>query len=188
MPIASQLWLTPPLSCHLVTHLLSRVFPVCCVPGKSNSMDRRAQLPRRNSERYATLDDQPCILSGFKPATITISTIFRQVGLGHAQYTTCMNTLFPTSICHCFFIQLVVSGCHFKTQRATHSTDVAWDCYEHVGLSYMSCNPLLPYQEGRSFAVGQCPVFNYYDIYLIYLAKMQFVWLLKSCKVTWIVL
>ncbi|XP_059909470.1 dedicator of cytokinesis protein 8 [Gadus macrocephalus] len=48
--------------------------------GKSNSMDRRAQLPRRNSERYATLDDQPCILSGFKPATITISTIFRQEG------------------------------------------------------------------------------------------------------------
>ncbi|CAL8344956.1 unnamed protein product [Lota lota] len=43
-------------------------------------MDRRAQLPRRNSERYATLDDQPCNLSGFKPATITISTIFKQEG------------------------------------------------------------------------------------------------------------
>ena len=80
MPIAGLL--TPRLACPLVTRLLSRVSPVCCVPGKSNSMDRRAQLPRRNSERYATLDDQPCNLSGFKPATITISTIFKQVGLG----------------------------------------------------------------------------------------------------------
>uniref|UniRef100_UPI003AAE01D7 dedicator of cytokinesis protein 8 n=1 Tax=Centroberyx gerrardi TaxID=166262 RepID=UPI003AAE01D7 len=48
--------------------------------GKASSMDRRAQLPRRNSERYATLEDQPCNLSGFKPATITIGTIFKQEG------------------------------------------------------------------------------------------------------------
>ncbi|CAL8249273.1 unnamed protein product [Merluccius merluccius] len=48
--------------------------------GRSNSIDRRAQLPRRNSERYSTLDDQPCNLSGFKPATITINTIFKQEG------------------------------------------------------------------------------------------------------------
>ncbi|KAJ3603775.1 hypothetical protein NHX12_028516 [Muraenolepis orangiensis] len=48
--------------------------------GKSNSMDRKGQLPRRNSERYATLDDQSYSLSGFKPATITITTIFKQEG------------------------------------------------------------------------------------------------------------
>ncbi|XP_036954165.1 dedicator of cytokinesis protein 8 isoform X2 [Acanthopagrus latus] len=48
--------------------------------GKSSSMDRRAQLPRRNSERYGTLDDQFCNIAAFKPATITISTIFKQEG------------------------------------------------------------------------------------------------------------
>lgn len=48
-------------------------------PGKSSSIDRRAQLPRRNSERYNTMDDQFCNISAFKPATITISTIFKQV-------------------------------------------------------------------------------------------------------------
>ncbi|XP_068560329.1 dedicator of cytokinesis protein 8 isoform X1 [Cebidichthys violaceus] len=48
--------------------------------GKSSSIDRRAQLPRRNSERYNTIDDQFCNVSAFKPATITISTIFKQEG------------------------------------------------------------------------------------------------------------
>ncbi|KAM9361083.1 dedicator of cytokinesis protein 8 [Symphorus nematophorus] len=48
--------------------------------GKSSSIDRRAQLPRRNSERYSTIDDQFCNISAFKPATITISTIFKQEG------------------------------------------------------------------------------------------------------------
>ncbi|KAM4616568.1 dedicator of cytokinesis protein 8 isoform 2-T2 [Polymixia lowei] len=48
--------------------------------GKSSSIDRRMQLPRRNSERYSTIDDQLCNLSGFKPAIITISTIFKQEG------------------------------------------------------------------------------------------------------------
>lgn len=47
--------------------------------GKSSSIDRRAQISRRNSERYGTMDDQFCI-SVFKPATITISTIFKQEG------------------------------------------------------------------------------------------------------------
>ncbi|KAE8292050.1 Dedicator of cytokinesis protein 8 [Larimichthys crocea] len=48
--------------------------------GKSSSIDRRAQLPRRNSERYSTMDDQLLNISAFKPATITISTIFKQEG------------------------------------------------------------------------------------------------------------
>ncbi|XP_011613887.1 dedicator of cytokinesis protein 8 isoform X1 [Takifugu rubripes] len=48
--------------------------------GKSCSIDRRAQLLRRNSERYNTIDDQFCNISAFKPATITISTIFKQEG------------------------------------------------------------------------------------------------------------
>ncbi|XP_034026414.1 dedicator of cytokinesis protein 8 isoform X2 [Thalassophryne amazonica] len=48
--------------------------------GKSSSIDRRTQLPRRNSERYSTIDDQLCNISAFKPATITISTIFKQEG------------------------------------------------------------------------------------------------------------
>ncbi|XP_029915260.1 dedicator of cytokinesis protein 8 isoform X2 [Myripristis murdjan] len=48
--------------------------------GKSSSMDRRAQLPRRNSERYSTIDDQLCNISSFKPAIITIPTIFKQEG------------------------------------------------------------------------------------------------------------
>uniref|UniRef100_A0A673BLM7 Dedicator of cytokinesis 8 n=1 Tax=Sphaeramia orbicularis TaxID=375764 RepID=A0A673BLM7_9TELE len=48
--------------------------------GKSSSIDRRAQLPRRNSERYSTIDEHFCSISAFKPATITISTIFKQEG------------------------------------------------------------------------------------------------------------
>ncbi|XP_030592976.1 dedicator of cytokinesis protein 8 isoform X1 [Archocentrus centrarchus] len=47
--------------------------------GRASSIDRRG-LPRRNSERYNTLDDHFCNVSGFKPATITISTIFKQEG------------------------------------------------------------------------------------------------------------
>uniref|UniRef100_A0A8C4EYC7 Dedicator of cytokinesis 8 n=1 Tax=Dicentrarchus labrax TaxID=13489 RepID=A0A8C4EYC7_DICLA len=47
---------------------------------KSSSIDRRAQLPRRNSERYNTIDDQFCSISAFKPATITVNTIFKQEG------------------------------------------------------------------------------------------------------------
>uniref|UniRef100_A0A7N6A649 Dedicator of cytokinesis 8 n=1 Tax=Anabas testudineus TaxID=64144 RepID=A0A7N6A649_ANATE len=34
----------------------------------------------RNSERYSTIDDQPCNMSAFKPANITITTIFKQEG------------------------------------------------------------------------------------------------------------
>ncbi|KAK7934281.1 hypothetical protein WMY93_005177 [Mugilogobius chulae] len=46
--------------------------------GKSGSIDRRTQIPRRNSERYSTFEEQFCNISAFKPATITISTIFKQ--------------------------------------------------------------------------------------------------------------
>uniref|UniRef100_A0A665X576 Dedicator of cytokinesis 8 n=1 Tax=Echeneis naucrates TaxID=173247 RepID=A0A665X576_ECHNA len=44
------------------------------------SIDRKGQLPRRNSERFNTMDDQLCNVSAFKPATITISIIFKQEG------------------------------------------------------------------------------------------------------------
>ncbi|XP_041753155.1 dedicator of cytokinesis protein 8 isoform X1 [Coregonus clupeaformis] len=47
--------------------------------GKSSSLDKRGQLPRRNSERFGTMEDQ-CNLSAFKPATITISTFCKQEG------------------------------------------------------------------------------------------------------------
>ncbi|KAM9546082.1 LOW QUALITY PROTEIN: dedicator of cytokinesis protein 8 [Salvelinus alpinus] len=47
--------------------------------GKSSSLDKRGQLPRRNSERFATMEDQ-CNMSAFKPATITISTFCKQEG------------------------------------------------------------------------------------------------------------
>ncbi|XP_040011295.1 dedicator of cytokinesis protein 8 isoform X2 [Xiphias gladius] len=47
---------------------------------KSSSIDRKGQLPRRNSERYSTIDDQFCNVSAFRSATITISTIFKQEG------------------------------------------------------------------------------------------------------------
>ncbi|KAG5841269.1 hypothetical protein ANANG_G00197760 [Anguilla anguilla] len=43
------------------------------------SIDRRGNLPRRNSERFGCLEDQ-YNLSGFKPATITISTFCKQEG------------------------------------------------------------------------------------------------------------
>lgn len=55
------------------------LFDIVFFPGKSSSIDRKAQLPRRNSERYNTIDDQFCNVSAFKPATITINTIFKQV-------------------------------------------------------------------------------------------------------------
>ncbi|XP_035235838.1 dedicator of cytokinesis protein 8 isoform X2 [Anguilla anguilla] len=44
-----------------------------------SSIDRRGNLPRRNSERFGCLEDQ-YNLSGFKPATITISTFCKQEG------------------------------------------------------------------------------------------------------------
>ncbi|XP_030623318.1 dedicator of cytokinesis protein 8 [Chanos chanos] len=48
------------------------------VNGKG-SMERKAYLPRRNSERFLSLDDQ-YNLSAFKPAVITIPTFFKQEG------------------------------------------------------------------------------------------------------------
>uniref|UniRef100_A0A665X6A7 Dedicator of cytokinesis 8 n=1 Tax=Echeneis naucrates TaxID=173247 RepID=A0A665X6A7_ECHNA len=57
------------------TDMTSTHFPV-----KSSSIDRKGQLPRRNSERFNTMDDQLCNVSAFKPATITISIIFKQEG------------------------------------------------------------------------------------------------------------
>uniref|UniRef100_A0A8C7GLJ0 Dedicator of cytokinesis 8 n=1 Tax=Oncorhynchus kisutch TaxID=8019 RepID=A0A8C7GLJ0_ONCKI len=44
-----------------------------------HSLDKRGQLPRRNSERFAAMEDQ-CNMSAFKPATITISTFCKQEG------------------------------------------------------------------------------------------------------------
>uniref|UniRef100_A0A8C6V2M6 Dedicator of cytokinesis 8 n=1 Tax=Neogobius melanostomus TaxID=47308 RepID=A0A8C6V2M6_9GOBI len=43
-------------------------------------IDRRMQFPRRNSERYNAIEEQFCNISAFKPATINISTIFKQEG------------------------------------------------------------------------------------------------------------
>ncbi|KAM6965427.1 LOW QUALITY PROTEIN: dedicator of cytokinesis protein 8 [Aplochiton taeniatus] len=48
--------------------------------GRSSSMDRQGKLPRRNSERFMSMDDGQCNLSAFKPATITISTFCKQEG------------------------------------------------------------------------------------------------------------
>uniref|UniRef100_A0A8C7VN35 Dedicator of cytokinesis 8 n=1 Tax=Oncorhynchus mykiss TaxID=8022 RepID=A0A8C7VN35_ONCMY len=42
-------------------------------------LEKRGQLPRRNSERFGTMEDQ-CNMSAFKPATITISTFCKQEG------------------------------------------------------------------------------------------------------------
>uniref|UniRef100_A0A8C7QHB7 Dedicator of cytokinesis 8 n=1 Tax=Oncorhynchus mykiss TaxID=8022 RepID=A0A8C7QHB7_ONCMY len=44
-----------------------------------SSLEKRGQLPRRNSERFGTMEDQ-CNMSAFKPATITISTFCKQEG------------------------------------------------------------------------------------------------------------
>uniref|UniRef100_A0A674AA48 Dedicator of cytokinesis 8 n=1 Tax=Salmo trutta TaxID=8032 RepID=A0A674AA48_SALTR len=49
------------------------------INGKSSSLEKRGQLPRRNSERFGTMEDQ-CNMSAFKPATITISTFCKQEG------------------------------------------------------------------------------------------------------------
>ncbi|XP_028849736.1 dedicator of cytokinesis protein 8 isoform X2 [Denticeps clupeoides] len=46
--------------------------------GKGN-VEKRGQLPRRNSERFSTVED-PCSLSGFKPASVVISQFFKQEG------------------------------------------------------------------------------------------------------------
>lgn len=48
------------------------------INGKNN-VDKKAYLPRRNSERFTTLEDQSN-LSGVKPAVINIQTLFKQEG------------------------------------------------------------------------------------------------------------
>ncbi|XP_027889254.1 dedicator of cytokinesis protein 8 isoform X1 [Xiphophorus couchianus] len=48
--------------------------------GKSSSMDRKTQLPRRNSERFTSIEEACYNVHTFKPATITITTIFKQEG------------------------------------------------------------------------------------------------------------
>uniref|UniRef100_A0A669CS54 Dedicator of cytokinesis 8 n=1 Tax=Oreochromis niloticus TaxID=8128 RepID=A0A669CS54_ORENI len=49
------------------------------ITDSENTKGGRRGLPRRNSERYSTIDEPFCNVSGFKPATITISTIIKQV-------------------------------------------------------------------------------------------------------------
>ncbi|KAG7481213.1 hypothetical protein MATL_G00064220 [Megalops atlanticus] len=76
MPFA---WATVNIMNVISTATLDRDMPDSeSVNGKS-SMERRTQLPRRNSERFTSLEDQ-YNLSGFKPATITISTFCKQEG------------------------------------------------------------------------------------------------------------
>uniref|UniRef100_A0A3P9MNW4 Dedicator of cytokinesis 8 n=1 Tax=Oryzias latipes TaxID=8090 RepID=A0A3P9MNW4_ORYLA len=49
--------------------------------GKSSSMDRKLQLPRRNSERYTNIEEPfYCHVGGFRTTAITINTIFKQEG------------------------------------------------------------------------------------------------------------
>ncbi|XP_023814125.1 dedicator of cytokinesis protein 8 isoform X2 [Oryzias latipes] len=49
--------------------------------GKSSSMDRKLQLPRRNSERYTNIEEPFCChVGGFRTTAITINTIFKQEG------------------------------------------------------------------------------------------------------------
>ncbi|KAA8593008.1 hypothetical protein FQN60_018463 [Etheostoma spectabile] len=74
--------------------------------GKSSSMDRKAQLPRRNSERYNTIDDQLCSVSSFKPATITISTIFKQVCPGLCSIKLDMSPVHETPVA-CLSTELI---------------------------------------------------------------------------------
>uniref|UniRef100_A0A8C8DWN4 Dedicator of cytokinesis 8 n=1 Tax=Oryzias sinensis TaxID=183150 RepID=A0A8C8DWN4_9TELE len=49
--------------------------------GKSSSMDRKLQLPRRNSERYTNIEEPFCChVGGFRTTPIPINTIFKQEG------------------------------------------------------------------------------------------------------------
>ncbi|XP_018614774.1 dedicator of cytokinesis protein 8 isoform X2 [Scleropages formosus] len=76
MPFA---WATVNIMSVISTATLERdVTDTESLNGKS-SMDRKGHLPRRNSERFGSLEDQ-YNLSGFKPATITISTFCKQEG------------------------------------------------------------------------------------------------------------
>uniref|UniRef100_A0A665X650 Dedicator of cytokinesis 8 n=1 Tax=Echeneis naucrates TaxID=173247 RepID=A0A665X650_ECHNA len=59
---------------------IMEVISTAAIDRDADTDSLKGGLPRRNSERFNTMDDQLCNVSAFKPATITISIIFKQEG------------------------------------------------------------------------------------------------------------
>ncbi|CAN9513088.1 unnamed protein product [Ophioblennius macclurei] len=152
--------------------------------GKSSSIDRRAQLPRRNSERYSTIDENFFSVSSFKPATITISTIFKQEGdrlsdedllkfLGEIKKTSTPQRRIKT-----------IPGCLKLDMSPVHDTPLACLSTELIPLIPVAEKNIRPIKEVLEFPSSEvyAPHNIYRNLVYVYPQRLNFVNRLTSAR------
>ncbi|XP_034548107.1 dedicator of cytokinesis protein 8 isoform X1 [Notolabrus celidotus] len=152
--------------------------------GKSSSIDRRAQFPRRNSERYSTIDDQFCNISAFKPATITISTIFKQEGdrLSDEDCLKFLSEIKKTSTPQ--RRTKTIPGSIKVDMSPVHDTPVATLSTELIPLIPVAEKNIRPVKEVLEFASSEVYVPHniYRNLLYVYPERLNFVNRLTSAK------
>ncbi|XP_060894763.1 dedicator of cytokinesis protein 8 isoform X1 [Labrus mixtus] len=152
--------------------------------GKSSSIDRRAQFPRRNSERYNTIDDQFCNISAFKPATITISTIFKQEGdrLSDEDLLKFLSEIKKTSIPQRRI--KTIPGSIKLDMSPVHDTPLACLSTELIPLIPVAEKNIRPVKEVLEFPSSEVYVPHniYRNLLFVYPQRLNFVNRLTSAK------
>ncbi|XP_069555622.1 dedicator of cytokinesis protein 8 isoform X2 [Brachyistius frenatus] len=153
--------------------------------GKSSSIDRRAQLPRRNSERYSTtIDEHFCNVSAFKPATITITTIFKQEGdrLGDEDLLKFLAEIKKTSTPQRRI--KTISGCIKLDMSPVHDTPVACLSTELIPVIPVAEKNIRPIKEVLEFPSSEVYVPHniYRNLLYVYPQRLNFVNRLTSAR------
>ncbi|XP_056152523.1 dedicator of cytokinesis protein 8 [Lampris incognitus] len=152
--------------------------------GKSSSMDRRAPLPRRNSERFNNIDDQPYNLSVFKPATITISTIFKQEGdrLSDEDLLKFLGEIRKTSTAHRRV--KTITGTIKLDMTAAHDMPQACLSTELIPLKPVAEKNIRPIKEVLEFPSSEVYVPHniYRNLLFVYPHRLNFVNRLTSAR------
>uniref|UniRef100_A0AAQ6A381 Dedicator of cytokinesis 8 n=1 Tax=Amphiprion ocellaris TaxID=80972 RepID=A0AAQ6A381_AMPOC len=152
--------------------------------GKSSSIDRRAQLPRRNSERYSTIEEQLCNVSAFKPATITISTIFKQEGdrLSDEDLLKFLAEIKKTSTPQRRV--KTISGCIKLDMSPVHDTPLACLSTELIPLIPVAEKNVRPIKEVLEFPSSEVYVPHniYRNLLYVYPQRLNFVNRLTSAR------
>uniref|UniRef100_A0A1A8V8K1 Dedicator of cytokinesis 8 n=1 Tax=Nothobranchius furzeri TaxID=105023 RepID=A0A1A8V8K1_NOTFU len=152
--------------------------------GKSSSIDRKSQLPRRNSERFSTMDDQFCNVSGFKPATITITTIFKQEGdrLSDEDLLKFLAEIKKTSTPQRRI--KTIPGCIKLDMSPVHDTPTGCLSTELIPLIPVAEKNIRPVKEVLEFPSSEVyvPHSIYRNLLFIYPLKLNFVNRLTSAR------
>uniref|UniRef100_A0A3Q3MR76 Dedicator of cytokinesis 8 n=1 Tax=Labrus bergylta TaxID=56723 RepID=A0A3Q3MR76_9LABR len=143
-----------------------------------------SQLPRRNSERYNTIDDQFCNISAFKPATITISTIFKQEGdrLSDEDLLKFLSEIKKTSVPQRRI--KTIPGSIKLDMSPVHDTPLACLSTELIPLIPVAEKNIRPVKEVLEFPSSEVYVPHniYRNLLFVYPQRLNFVNRLTSAK------